>query len=157
MRNFAHKKVSHQTLLKFDLFSSAVILKIKTSSFHHALDKSGSIPPTSTWDILHKRKGHTNVVPATFVCMYFQSQWKNTVDPDQMASSEAIWSGSTVFSQKHKSRFNRTWFKLYSKACLRQPLKKNDKTCFKTDYRLMQVKSITKCPKGTILQYCDHR
>ena len=24
---------------------------------------------------------------------------KNSVDPDQMASSEAIWSGSTVFSK----------------------------------------------------------
>ena len=33
---------------------------------------------------------------------------ENSVDPDQMASSEGIWSGSTVFSKKDKSRFSRT-------------------------------------------------
>ena len=32
----------------------------------------------------------------------------NSVDPDQMASSEASWSGSTVFSKEDKSKFSRT-------------------------------------------------
>ena len=27
------------------------------------------------------------------------NEWKNSVDPDQMASEEAIWSGSTLFSK----------------------------------------------------------
>ena len=33
---------------------------------------------------------------------------ENSVDPDQMASSEASWSGSTLFSKKGKSGFSRT-------------------------------------------------
>ena len=41
----------------------------------------------------------------------------------------------------------------YSKTCLKRPLKKDRKLVFKTDYRLMQVKSITECSKGSILQY----
>ena len=41
----------------------------------------------------------------------------------------------------------------YSKTCLMRPLKKEDqKLVFKTDYRLMQVKSIAECSKGNILQ-----
>ena len=39
--------------------------------------------------------------------MYFQSEWK-TVDPDQMASSEASWSGSAVFTNQDKSGLSRT-------------------------------------------------
>ena len=38
------------------------------------------------------------------VSMYLQAEWKN-VDPDQMASLEAIWSGSTVFPKKNKFGF----------------------------------------------------
>ena len=38
------------------------------------------------------------------VGMHFQCE--NSVDPDQMAFSEASWYGSTVFSEKKKSRFN---------------------------------------------------
>ena len=37
------------------------------------------------------------------------------------------------------------------KTCLKRPLKK--KTNFKTDYHLMQVKSIAECSEGSILQY----
>ena len=33
---------------------------------------------------------------------------ESKVDPDQMALSEASWSGSTVFSKKDKSGFSRT-------------------------------------------------
>ena len=36
--------------------------------------------------------------PMLFVHVNSQTPWK-TVDPDQMASSEAIWSGSTLFSK----------------------------------------------------------
>ena len=43
---------------------------------------------------------------------------------------------------------------MYSKACLKRPLKKKTKIWFfKTDYRLMQVKSITECSNG-ILSTC---
>ena len=45
----------------------------------------------------------------------------------------------------------------YSKTCLKQPHKKRDqrrsKLVFRTDYHLMQVKSILECSKKSILQY----
>ena len=34
---------------------------------------------------------------------------------------------------------------MYSKTCLKRPLKKKTKLVFKTDYHLMQVKSIAEC------------
>ena len=34
------------------------------------------------------------------------------------------------------------------KTCLKRPLKKNTKLIFNTDYRLMQVESISECSKG---------
>ena len=42
---------------------------------------------------------------------------------------------------------------LYSKTCLKRPLKKKTKIGFKTDYHFMQVKNIAECSKGSILQY----
>ena len=42
---------------------------------------------------------------------------------------------------------------IYSKTSLMQPLKKKTKIVFTTDFRLMQVKSIAKCSRGSILQY----
>ena len=36
-----------------------------------------------------------------FVPVNLQTEWQNSVEPDQMASSEAIWSGSTLFSKGH--------------------------------------------------------
>ena len=42
---------------------------------------------------------------------------------------------------------------VYSKTCLKRPLKRRPKLVFKTDYRLMQVKSIAECSKGSILKY----
>ena len=41
----------------------------------------------------------------------------------------------------------------YSKTCVKRPLSKSQKLFFKTNYRLMQVKSIAECSKGSILQY----
>ena len=41
----------------------------------------------------------------------------------------------------------------YSKTRLKRPLKKGPKLGFKTNYCLMQVKSIAECSKGSILQY----
>ena len=41
----------------------------------------------------------------------------------------------------------------YSKTCLKRPLKKKTKLVFKTDFRLMQVKSIAECSPWSILQY----
>ena len=41
----------------------------------------------------------------------------------------------------------------YSKACLKRSLKNNNKLVCNYDCRLMQVKSIAECSKGSILQY----
>ena len=43
----------------------------------------------------------------------------------------------------------------YSKTCVKQPLSKRTKNCFSRliNYRLMLVKSIAECSKGSILQY----
>ena len=48
----------------------------------------------------------------------------------------------------------------YSKTCLKRPLKRRAKFVFKTDYHLMQVKSIAECSKGehsAILLTCIER
>ena len=37
---------------------------------------------------------------------------------------------------------------MYSKTCLKGPLKKEKKLVFKTNYRLNKVKSIAECYKG---------
>ena len=41
----------------------------------------------------------------------------------------------------------------YSKTCINSHSQKDRKLVFKTNYRLMQVKSIAECSKGSILQY----
>ena len=38
---------------------------------------------------------------------------------------------------------------VYDKTCLKRQLKKKTKMFFNIDYRLMQVKSIAECPKGS--------
>ena len=43
--------------------------------------------------------------------------------------------------------------KICSKTCLKRPLKKKTKMVFKTENRLMLVKSIAECSNGSILQY----
>ena len=40
----------------------------------------------------------------------------------------------------------------YRKTCVKLPLSKRPKLVFKTNYRLMQVKNIAECSKGSILQ-----
>ena len=44
-------------------------------------------------------------------------------------------------------------YSYYSKTCVKRPLSKRPNMVFKTDYRLMQVKSIVECSKMIILQY----
>ena len=41
----------------------------------------------------------------------------------------------------------------YSKTCLKGHYQKDQRMVFNTSYRLMQVKSIAECSKGSILQY----
>ena len=41
-------------------------------------------------------------------CYRFASLMANSADPDQLASSEANWSGSTLFAKQGTSRFSRT-------------------------------------------------
>ena len=43
----------------------------------------------------------------------------------------------------------------YPKTCLKRPLKKTKKLAFKTDYRLMQVKSIAECSKRAFCNTFD--
>ena len=42
---------------------------------------------------------------------------------------------------------------LYSKTCVKRPLSKRPIIGFQDQIRLMQVKSIAECSKGSILQY----
>ena len=42
---------------------------------------------------------------------------------------------------------------MYSKTCVNGHSQNDQKMVFKTDYRLIQVKSITECSKGSNLQY----
>ena len=76
---------------------------------------------------------------------------------------------STAILLPSAESFNKSWCQLqakvcaqiqqapdlnYSKTCLKWPVKKEDqKLVFKTNYRLMQVKSIAECSRGSILQY----
>ena len=43
---------------------------------------------------------------------------------------------------------------MYSKTCLKRPLKKDLKLVFKTNYRLMHAKSITEWEHSAILSTC---
>ena len=44
-------------------------------------------------------------------------------------------------------------YHIYSKTCVNSHSQKDRKLVFKTNYSLMQVKSIAECSKGSILQY----
>ena len=37
--------------------------------------------------------------------------WANSVDPDQLASEEANWSGSALFVIKYVNSYKKTWIK----------------------------------------------
>ena len=50
---------------------------------------------------------------------------------------------------------DQTHFFVYSKACLKQPLKEDQKLFFKTKYRLMQVRSIAECSKRAFCNTFD--
>ena len=50
------------------------------------------------------------------------------------------------------SHYNKTGKSEYSKTCVKRPLSKRPKIVFKTNYHLMQVKSIAECSKGQ--KYC---
>ena len=55
---------------------------------------------------------------------------------------------SKLLSKHNKSGFNMVKITtlMYSKSCLKRPLKRRPKLVFKTNYCIMQVKSITECP-----------
>ena len=54
--------------------------------------------------------------------------------------------GKKIFTIMHNYFYQDLY--MYSKTCHKRPLKKRPKLCFKTNYRLMQVKSIAECSKG---------
>ena len=65
---------------------------------------------------------------------------------------------SSFFYTFHTTEISKTLtvsnnIKNYSKTCVKRPLSKRPKIGFKTNYCLMQVKSIAECSKGSILQY----
>ena len=64
--------------------------------------------------------------------------FENSVDPDQLA---------TIVFQSCIKMLITGMLKdgVYSKSCLKRPLKRRPKLVFKTYYRLMQVKSIATC------------
>ena len=45
----------------------------------------------------------------------------------------------------------------YSKTCLKRPLSKRPKLVFKTNYRLMQVKSIAECSNASLSEHLSLR
>ena len=47
----------------------------------------------------------------------------------------------SLWTTAHRGKENR----LYNETCLKRPLSKGPKLVFKTNYRLMQVKSIAEC------------
>ena len=88
----------------------------------------------------------------------------NSVDPDQMLSSEASWSRCTVFSKRinpgsagqgqKKTKLASVTTHMYSKTfCKMDTLKKTNILVFKTNYRLMHLKSIAECSPWSILRY----
>ena len=71
------------------------------------------------------------------------------VDTKAVVQFEKVGGQETICSHKfHKLNI----FK-FSKICVKQPLSKRPKFGLKINYRLMQVKSIAECSKGSILQY----
>ena len=73
-------------------------------------------------------RGHNAVTPVRLESAALRSQVKHSIT-EQLRSPYAA----------------ATTCKLYSKTCLKRPLKRRRKLGFKTDYRLMQVKSIAGC------------
>ena len=62
-----------------------------------------------------------------------------------------VCSGSTLIL--HYPLYDGDWFVaifvcVHSKTCVKRPPQKDNKLVFKTNYRLMQVKSIAECSKG---------
>ena len=67
-----------------------------------------------------------------------------------------IMAQNIVTIRQEKNRYKTpiiTLYCSYSQTCVKWPLSKGPKMFFKTEYRLMQVKSIAECSKGSILQY----
>ena len=78
------------------------------------------------------------------------ASWDSNVG---MAAAQALCGrilDGGLITGKYQARLNEL---NYSKTCLKWPLKKDQKFVFKTNYRLMQAKSIAECSKGSILQY----
>ena len=77
----------------------------------------------------------------------------------QFTMAELSWKPVYVLLMKHYRTMSLNaclLHSIYSKTCLKWQLKKDQKLVFKTDYRLMQVKSIAECSKRSILQYFEH-
>ena len=60
------------------------------------------------WNGLKSFNHTTNWLNYSIKCHSFRCWMENSVNPDQQASSEASWSGSTLFSKKDNSMVSRT-------------------------------------------------
>ena len=95
--------------------------------------------PMGKWQT-HRRHHKREPRGQPFPSRWPQSTYKQTRTKQSKHKTE----------QKHKrsTKVVPPW-----KTCLKQSLKKKTRMVFKTDYHLMQVKSIAECSKGSILQY----
>ena len=72
----------------------------------------------------------------------------------KLYSRTTVWISIVWLDQKHANLdLHLFQIRIYSKTCVKWTLWKDRKSIFKTNYRLMQVKSIAECSKGSILQY----
>ena len=71
----------------------------------------------------------------THMMLCYQTQ------PIHVAHKEEVWElwSNILFSQSDQRLYN------YSKTCVKRPLLKRSKIVYKTNYHLMQVKSVAEC------------
>ena len=67
----------------------------------------------------------------------------NSADPDQLASSEANWSGSTLFERQGISRFSRTRVNILFISKLKTNERKQNKLTTELDGGLDDVENVS--------------
>ena len=87
------------------------------------------------------------------ISMFYNIHFENVQSIQLYDSWKCSKNGSSTSLELFKDTVSSGNFINYSKICVKPTLSKRLKMVFKTDYRLMQVKSIAECSKVSILQY----
>ena len=117
-----------------------LIIYIPPTIFLLNRDGSSWVEPVLSWDKYILLKDHNAVTPVRLNLPTPRSRVKHsTTEPLRSRIFVVLVRWATI--------------QIFSRTCLKRPLKKNTKMVFKTDYCLMQVKSIAECSNGSILQY----